>query len=305
MTSFVDEVIIGSRGISDPPKVGESFKDRFEIWELFGGQRQKGIWKFPGEEIVNAYSAEDSPYPDRIDHETGSIEYRGQGLSGNQSLTDGNRYLEDARLSKSPIRFWFKPSRGRLVFKNWAVVTDRTTIFEHDQDDNSAERILWFLAEVGSPNVRDWPVEVIESEVLDLPEKEKPIARNPEKLLARYSQLSQILSQEASESVVAQKTRRTFKRRKDARDLVIARSGEMCENTSCTGMPKDTDKNGRALLEVDHIKPLGEGGPDIPSNMIALCPNCHVAKTRGIRAAAMSKELKKIVEAKEIDLLKA
>jgi 5-methylcytosine-specific restriction protein A len=203
------------------------------------------------------------------------------------------------------MRFWFKPSRGRLVFKNWAVVTDRTTIFEHDQDDNSAERILWFLAEVGSPNVRDWPVEVIESEVLDLPEKEKPIARNPEKLLARYSQLSQILSQEASESVVAQKTRRTFKRRKDARDLVIARSGEMCENTSCTGMPKDTDKNGRALLEVDHIKPLGEGGPDIPSNMIALCPNCHVAKTRGIRAAAMSKELKKIVEAKEIDLLKA
>ena len=305
MTSFADEVRIGSRGILNPPRVGETFKDRLEIWELFGGQRQKGIWKFPGEEVVNAYSAEDSPYPDRIDRETGSIEYRGQGLSGNQSLTDGNRYLEEARLSKSPIRFWFKPSKGRLIFRNWAVVTDRTTIFENDQDDNSAERILWFLAEVGSPNTQDWPVEVIESEVLDLPEEEKSIPRSPEKLLARYSQLSQILSQEASESIVSQKVRRTFKRRKDARDLVLARSGEKCENTSCTGMPNDTDKHGRALLEVDHIKPLGEGGPDIPSNMIALCPNCHVAKTRGIRAAAMSKELKKIVEVKEIALLKA
>jgi len=303
MGSLDDDAKIGSRGILNPPRLGETFKDRFEIWELFGGQRQKGIWKFPGEEIVNAYSSEDSPYPDRIDQETGAIEYRGQGLSGNQSLTDGNKYLEDARLSKSPIRFWFKPSKGRIVFKNWAVVADRTTIFENDQEDNSAERILWFLAEVGSPNVHEWPDEVINSQVLDLPEEEKPISRSPENLLSRYSQLSNILAQEASESIVSQKTKRTFKRRKDARDLVLARSGDKCENTWCTGMPRDTDKHGRALLEVDHIKPLGEGGPDIPSNMIALCPNCHVAKTRGINAAAMSKELKKIVEAREIELL--
>ena len=215
-----------------------------------------------------------------------------------------NKYLEDARISKLPIRFWFKPSKGRIVFKNWAVVADRTTIFENDQEDNSAERILWFLAEVGSPYAQDWPDEVANFEVLDLPEEEKPISRSPEKLLARYSQLSEILSQEASESVVSQKTRRTFKRRKDARDLVLARSGDKCENTWCTGMPRDTDKHGRALLEVDHIKPLGEGGPDVPSNMIALCPNCHVAKTRGINAAAMSKELKKIVEAREMELLR-
>ena len=180
-----DENKTGSRGFQNPPRIGETFKDRFEIWELFGGQRQKGIWKFPGEEIVNAYSSEDSPYPDRIDHVTGSIEYRGQGLSGNQSLEDGNRYLEEARISKSPIRFWFKPSKGRVVFKNWAVVTDRTTIFENDQQDNSAERILWFLAEVGGPNSKDWPLEVINSEVLDLPEEERAISRSPEHLLAR------------------------------------------------------------------------------------------------------------------------
>lgn len=298
-----DENKTGSRGFQNPPKIGETFKDRFEIWELFGGQRQKGIWKFPGEDIVNAYSSEDSPYPDRIDHETGSIEYRGQGLSGNQSLTDGNRYLEEARINKSPIRFWFKPSKGRVVFKNWAVVTDRTTIFENDQEDNSAERILWFLAEVGGPNIQDWPLEVLNSEVLDLPEEERAVSRSPENLLARYSQLSAILSQEVSESIVSQRSRRTFKRRKDARDLVLARSGEKCENTKCTGMPSDTDKHGRALLEVDHIKPLGEGGPDIPSNMIALCPNCHVAKTRGINAAEMTKDLRKIVESKEKELL--
>ena len=49
MTSLDDNVKTGSRGILKPPRLGETFKDRFEIWELFGGQRQKGIWKFPGD----------------------------------------------------------------------------------------------------------------------------------------------------------------------------------------------------------------------------------------------------------------
>jgi len=37
--------------------------------------------------------------------------------------------------------------------------------------------------------------------------------------------------------------------------------------------------------------------------MIALCPNCHVAKTRGKNAQNMTRELKKIVEKKEQKLL--
>ncbi|NJC41246.1 5-methylcytosine-specific restriction protein A [Brevundimonas alba] len=31
------------------------------------------------------------------------------------------------------------------------------------------------------------------------------------------------------------------------------------------------------FLEVHHLKPLGEGGPDIVENAVAICPNCHRA----------------------------
>ena len=33
--------------------------------------------------------------------------------------------------------------------------------------------------------------------------------------------------------------------------------------------------NGNQYLEVHHKTWLSEGGPDIPENMVALCPNCH------------------------------
>ena len=34
-------------------------------------------------------------------------------------------------------------------------------------------------------------------------------------------------------------------------------------------------------MEVAHIKPLSEGGPDDPENMVALCPNCHKKLDKG------------------------
>lgn len=33
--------------------------------------------------------------------------------------------------------------------------------------------------------------------------------------------------------------------------------------------------NGQPYLEVHHVKPLAEGGPDVVENVVALCPNCH------------------------------
>jgi 5-methylcytosine-specific restriction protein A len=36
-----------------------------------------------------------------------------------------------------------------------------------------------------------------------------------------------------------------------------------------------TRPNGQPYLEVHHVLPLSEGGPDTVDNAIALCPNCH------------------------------
>ena len=66
-----------------------------------------------------------------------------------------------------------------------------------------------------------------------------------------------------------------------ARQAVIIRSRGRCESPKCTGDIHDKTTSGKPILDVDHVHDLGNGGPDLPANMIALCPNCHATKTRG------------------------
>ncbi|MFF7966084.1 HNH endonuclease signature motif containing protein [Streptomyces sp. NPDC007903] len=66
-----------------------------------------------------------------------------------------------------------------------------------------------------------------------------------------------------------------------ARLLVLGRSEGRCENPECAGHPVELTDRGLPLLEVDHVRDLALGGRDHPSQMVALCPNCHAVKTRG------------------------
>ena len=287
------------RGPQDPPRIGERFKNRNAIWKAWGGQKQQGLAVFPGETFLNIFSDAEGPYPDFIDQETGIIEYRGQGLTGAQTLTRGNKLLEDARLAKAPVRFWHKPAGGMWNFESWVIVGDRTTVTEDDTDENKSVRFLWFLIPVDSENQDEWAPEIVAAPVLDLPINEPAAPRNNQKLLDNYAKLSQVFVDESAEQVAGSKPTRRFKRSRDARDLVIARSQYKCEYDKCTGMPPDVDSRGNPILQVDHIVSLAEGGSDRPSNMIAICPNCHVAKTIGQNRSRIAKEFKKIVLEKE------
>ncbi|WHX20203.1 HNH endonuclease signature motif containing protein [Streptomyces malaysiensis subsp. malaysiensis] len=66
-----------------------------------------------------------------------------------------------------------------------------------------------------------------------------------------------------------------------ARAAVIKRCRNKCESPDCAGHPTERTTAGLPILQVDHVKDLAKGGPDVPWNMIALCPNCHALKTYG------------------------
>jgi 5-methylcytosine-specific restriction protein A len=88
-----------------------------------------------------------------------------------------------------------------------------------------------------------------------------------------------------------------------ARQAVLSRSEGHCENPRCSGDIQDRSKRGRPLLEVDHIHDLADGGPDYPTNMIALCPNCHTIKTRGTTGDQLRPVLLKAVKERHEKLL--
>ena len=145
-------------------------------------------------------------------------------------------------------------------------------------------------------------MDVDTSEIVQLPEilNEKP--KKTRDLLKDYTSISAQLEIESTGKIISTSPRTQYKRRKEARDLVIARANNKCEYDKCTGMPPDVNRQGLAILQVDHIHALGEGGADIPSNMIALCPNCHSAKTFGLHSEQMTRRFKIIVERIEKNL---
>ncbi|MBU3729424.1 MAG: hypothetical protein FGM37_09300 [Phycisphaerales bacterium] len=53
--------------------------------------------------------------------------------------------------------------------------------------------------------------------------------------------------------------------------------------------------NGTPYLEVHHVTPLANGGPDTVENTVALCPNCHRRAHHSIDAVLFSKQLATVV----------
>jgi 5-methylcytosine-specific restriction protein A len=79
-----------------------------------------------------------------------------------------------------------------------------------------------------------------------------------------------------------------------ARRAVIERSEGACENPGCGGQPADRTDRGLPILDVDHITEITAGGRDHPSQMIALCPNCHAVKTRGSTRHTLTETLREV-----------
>ena len=287
--------------LQNPPRLGETFRNREEIWRAFGGQKVKGICVFPNDSVLNVFSDEDGPYPDYINELEGVIEYRGQGLGATQKLADGNKLLEQARLDKSPIRFWFRPSGDVWRFYDWVIAADRDVVSDIDQSGNTAERILWFLVPVHTEDPSAWPPQAKELSPISIPAEVSPAPVSRVPFAERYKKAGTLPGVNERQSRTASRT--NFRRNRTIRNLVLERAKGNCEFDGCTGMPPDIKANGEPILEVDHIDPLGNGGVDHPSNMIALCPNCHEAKTHGKERGKMIRRLKGIVKTKEDEIL--
>lgn len=56
----------------------------------------------------------------------------------------------------------------------------------------------------------------------------------------------------------------------------------------CGEAPVYVGRDGAPRLQVHHLVPLAEGGEDVLTNLVALCPNCHDAVHHGAGSARIS-----------------
>ncbi|MFI8190477.1 HNH endonuclease signature motif containing protein [Streptomyces sp. NPDC085946] len=124
-------------------------------------------------------------------------------------------------------------------------------------------------------------------------------AAPPERWLVTAAEYERgcLLVEQREERIRGERVARTVRSRgrsRAARFLVLSRSRGRCENPGCAGQPSDVTDRGQPILEVDHVVDLALGGRDHPSQMVALCPNCHAVKTRGSTRDALREALLRV-----------
>lgn len=75
------------------------------------------------------------------------------------------------------------------------------------------------------------------------------------------------------------------------------RSNGKCE--ACGLSAPFARPDGRGFLEVHHLTRLADEGPDLPSNVAALCPNCHRRAHYSVDRKEFGKDLQETISLKE------
>lgn len=100
-------------------------------------------------------------------------------------------------------------------------------------------------------------------------------------------------------------TQTRFVREPEVIAWVLLRANGRCE--ACGEPAPFFRTDGTPFLEVHHLRPLAEGGPDTVSNALAACPNCHRrlhhAKDRVAYRRATLKRVDRLVDHPRIDLV--
>jgi len=80
-----------------------------------------------------------------------------------------------------------------------------------------------------------------------------------------------------------------FSRDPAVKAWVLQEANGKCE---CCGQPAPfVDPYGSPFLEVHHVRQLADGGADVISNAVAVCPNCHRELHYGSGAKTLAEKL--------------
>lgn len=84
------------------------------------------------------------------------------------------------------------------------------------------------------------------------------------------------------------------------RAYALARAGGACE--LCDRGAPFLKSNGEPFLEVHHLHRLADGGPDNPSNVAAICPNCHREAHHGVHRDRIAETLTQRIRSRELQV---
>lgn len=246
-------------------EVGRVYHRRRDIHARFGGQQQGGIITPSEHAVVIIITGEEGlehGYADRY-RPDGAFEYFGEGQVGDMTLIRGNRAIANHSADGKSLLL-FRMTKSGLRFENEMVYEAHHAERAPDRDGNERNALVFELR----------TLDAVAKSVDALPlESNIPVAELRERAWKAGALVS-----------VSVSTRNVYQRSRDVRDYVLVRSAGKCEG--CEQPAPFLRKDGSAYLEPHHVRRVSDGGPDHPSFVICLCPNCHRRVHAGADGAA-------------------
>lgn len=151
-----------------------------------------------------------------------------------------------------------------------------------------ASQSVRFVRSEGRPFESAPPLVWTEAPTTDPDELAKSVRALREKLKGRLGPLPPPPGSIDVRRTIGETTR--YSRDPNVIAWVIEQADGACE--VCEKPAPFARADGTAYLEVHHLRPLGEGGPDTTDNAVAACPNCHralhySAESQVLRAAVI------------------
>ncbi|WP_084794934.1 HNH endonuclease signature motif containing protein [Bradyrhizobium sp.] len=236
---------------------GKVYNRRADIHAKFGGQQQGGIITPAQHPLIIIITGEEGlthGYHDRTRGD-GVFEYFGEGQIGDMALQRGNLAIASHSAEGKSLLLFRKADEG-LRFVGEMVYEKHHLEKAPDREGNQRSAIVFELRSLTA---------VVEKT------EDAATARTQGTLdeLRTLARAAATGSQMPATAMV----RNVYQRSQDVRNYVLARAGGSCEG--CKAPAPFTRKDGSPYLEPHHIRRLSDGGPDDPSFVIALCPNCH------------------------------
>ena len=239
--------------------VGKVYDRQVDIHRKYGGQQRGGIStpaSFPFIFVFTGESGSRYGYEDKF-ADDGIFYYTGEGQVGDMEMVRGNRaILEHGKNNKDIFLFeYIHKGQVRYIGKVSCIGYHA----EQKPDRTGAYRRVYIFHLA------------LESEEEHITYNE--IAMRKPRRSYSLDKLKEIAVGTYTGNMAPGKIREIVRNRSTAiRMYALKRSQGRCE-----GCGRDAPFYTREgpYLEVHHLLRLSDGGPDHPSNVIALCPNCH------------------------------
>ena len=250
-------------------KIGDVLSEE-EVASVFGCQTQLGIrLNKKNHAIVIVSTTYKDDYSDYWDGDTlfyvgtnASADEHGQTLSGHGNNNGALKAVWTA--DDKPTLFLFeKYTKNSCTYKG--IVTLCKEPYKEPKSTDSDYSIWRFplkLAEV------DFSVLTSDYQELEQAETQKEFQALKEAVISAGR--SRVIGREHISRPV---TTKTFDRNPVFSSYTKKRARGVCD--LCNRAAPFYDKHGNPYLESHHVIWLSRGGDDFPTNMVALCPNCH------------------------------